>query len=541
MDLSLVYDLLIILTAGLLSGLVCKRLRVPTLIGYMLVGVLIGNGGLQLIRERSHDIELLAETGVFLLLFAIGLEFSLDELWKLGRHLLVGGSIQMGLVIAPVSFLLNLFGYSWQTSLLLASAFAFSSTVLVFKTLSDWGRSSSASGRRAIGILLFQDAALIPLLLVIPLLSGENDQIKSAEVIQLILTSFLFVGSVIFMRWLLSRWVIPTLASFRSPDSVVLASVVLLGGVTMAAFQFGLPPAVGAFAAGLMLSGTRWTAQIDALVLPFRETFAAVFFVSLGMLLDPQTVFGQPIVFVTSLIVLIALKAIAATIALRLTALSWKSSFHMGLGLAHVGEFAFALVTIASQAGLVTAPQAQQFVGVSLLSLMISPLLLSRAMKQTDAPSQATKTRRENVAIESRSALVVGLGPIGRQLASQLETAGYDVCLIDRSPLNLQQFAQQGFRTIVGDASESDVLERAEIRHTGITIISIAIDTDALSIVRQLRRLNRDGEIFVRCRFQSNVRLFKKLGASFVVSEETQALDALSKLLREVTPNHNDS
>ncbi len=541
MDLSLVYDLLIILTAGLLSGLVCKRLRVPTLIGYMLVGVLIGNGGLQLIRERSHDIELLAETGVFLLLFAIGLEFSLDELWKLGRHLLVGGSIQMGLVIAPVSFLLNLFGYSWQTSLLLASAFAFSSTVLVFKTLSDWGRSSSASGRRAIGILLFQDAALIPLLLVIPLLSGENDQIKSAEVIQLFLTSFLFVGSVIFMRWLLSRWVIPTLASFRSPDSVVLASVVLLGGVTMAAFQFGLPPAVGAFAAGLMLSGTRWTAQIDALVLPFRETFAAVFFVSLGMLLDPQTVFGQPIVFVTSLIVLIALKAIAATIALRLTALSWKSSFHMGLGLAHVGEFAFALVTIASQAGLVTAPQAQQFVGVSLLSLMISPLLLSRAMKQKDAPSPATETRRENVAIESRSALVVGLGPIGRQLASQLETAGYDVCLIDRSPLNLQQFAQQGFRTIVGDASESDVLERAEIRHTGITIISIAIDTDALSIVRQLRRLNRDGEIFVRCRFQSNVRLFKKLGASFVVSEETQALDALSKLLREVTPNHNDS
>ena len=162
-------------------------------------------------------------------------------------------------------------------------------------------------------------------------------------------------------------------------------------------------------------------------------------------------------------------------------------------------------------------------------------------MKQTDAPSQATETRRENLAIESRSALVVGLGPIGRQLASQLETAGYDVCLIDRSPLNLQQFAQQGFRTIVGDASESGVLERAEIHNTGITIVSIAIDTDALSIVRQLRRLNRKGEIFVRCRFQSNVRLFKKLGASFVVSEETQALDALSKLLREVTPNHNDS
>lgn len=154
-----IYDLLVILAAGLIAGVVCKRLRVPVLIGYILVGVLVGAGGLGLIREQSHDIGQLAEAGVFLLLFAIGLEFSPDELLGLGRHLLVGGSVQMALVAAPVAGVLIAVGLDWRSAVLLAAAVAFSSTVLVFKTLAEWGRTSTPAGRRAIGILLFQDAA----------------------------------------------------------------------------------------------------------------------------------------------------------------------------------------------------------------------------------------------------------------------------------------------------------------------------------------------------------------------------------------------
>ena len=312
------------------------------------------------------------------------------------------------------------------------------------------------------------------------------------------------------------------LTSFRSPDIVVLASIVVLGGVTLTSYRMGLPPAVGAFAAGLMLNGNRWTEQIDALVLPFRETFSAVFFVSLGMLLEPGTVIGQPIFFLGGLVLLIVIKAFAATIALRLTALPWALAIRMGFGLAHVGEFAFALVTIALTEGLVAEEAAQLFVAISLVSLMLSPLLLFFALRRSDPTRQQPESQQSAPEIRGRNAIVIGVGPIGRQLASQLETAGFDACLIDRSPLNLQQFAQQGFQTIVGDATEPGVLERANADEVGIAVISIAADSEALAIVRQLRRVNRNCEIFVRCRFQSNVRLLKKMGARYVVSEETR-------------------
>ena len=449
----------------------------------------------------------------------------------LGRHLLVGGSVQMLLVSVPVAWLLNWNGFSWQTSALLGAAVAFSSTVLVFKTLSEWGRSSSSSGRRAIGILLFQDVALIPLLLVIPLIAGQNDQPGTTEYLALATKSLLFVSSVTLMRWGLSRWLIPALTSFRSPDVVVLASIVILGGVTLASYRMGLPPAVGAFAAGLMLNGNRWTEQIDALVLPFRETFTAIFFVSLGMLLEPKTVIQQPVFFLVGLTSLIIIKAVAATIALRLTALPLSLSIRMGFGLAHVGEFAFAIVTIALKEGLVPEEKAQQFVAISLVSLMLSPILLTLALRGRDTAQKQIEKEQPIREIKSRNAIVIGMGPIGRQLASQLETSGYDACLIDRSPLNLQQFAQQGFRTIVGDATDPGTLERANADQVGIVVISIAVDSEAVAVVRELRQVNRSCEVFVRCRFQSNVQPLKNLGVRYVVSEETQALDAMSQLL----------
>ena len=196
--------------------------------------------------------------------------------------------------------------------MLIAAAVSFSSTVLVFKALSEWGHSSLPHGRRAIGILLFQDAALIPLLLLVPLLTGTGEAAGPIKYVLLAVTSLLFVGAVVGLRYVLAQWVIPLFASYRSPELVVLFTLVSLGGVTLAAYTVGLPPAIGAFAAGLMFSGNRWTRQIDALVLPFRETFAVVFFVSLGLLFEPRLVWSEPLVMLAGLAGLIAVKASAA-------------------------------------------------------------------------------------------------------------------------------------------------------------------------------------------------------------------------------------
>ena len=263
-----IYDLLVILTAGLAAGLASKRLKAPLPIGYMLVGALLAATGV--IQESNATIVELAEAGVFFLLFAVGLEFSLDELLRLRRAIFVGGITQMLLVAAPVTALLLVMQFDFRTSLLLGTAVSFSSTVLVFKTLAEWGRTSTKEGHHAIGILLFQDIALIPLLLVIPLFAvGDAPGLYDYSV--LFLVSVSFVASVVGVRAILSKWLIPHLISYRSPELVALAAIVVLGLVTFTAYRLGLPPAVGAFAAGLMLSGNRWTAQFDALVMPFER------------------------------------------------------------------------------------------------------------------------------------------------------------------------------------------------------------------------------------------------------------------------------
>jgi CPA2 family monovalent cation:H+ antiporter-2 len=528
-----VHDLLLILAAGLFAGVVCKWLRVPTLIGYMLVGVAIGGGGMGLVAEPHGEIAHLAEVGVFFLLFAIGLEFSLDELLRLGRHLLVGGSTQMVLVALPVAGGLAWAGVDVPTAVLLASGMAFSSTVLVFRTLAEWGQTSSVVGRRVIGILLFQDAALVPLLLFAPLLTGGRAP-GWLDFVQLTGASATFIGSVVLLRWILGRWLISRLAGYRSPELVVLATLVLLGGVTWFAHAIGLATAVGAFAAGLMLSANRWTPQIDALIMPFRETFAAIFFVSLGMLLESQTLWQRPLLVAGLAVVLILIKGVAATIALRLTRLSWRTSSGMGLGLAHVGEFAFVLVALGAETAVVSESHVQPFVAVSLISLMLSPLFLTLGLRLARDTAMVTEARDDRVLLRdggSKRALVVGMGPIGRRIASQLETTGYDACLIDRSPLNLHAFAQQGFRTIAGDANDPDVLDRAGASQVTLAAICIPEDSVALQLVRRLRDMSPSCTMLVRCRYLANVPKLTKAGADHVISEEELASRAILSLL----------
>ncbi len=222
-------------------------------------------------------------------------------------------------------------GFEWPTAILLAAAVAFSSTVLVFKALSEAGHASTPHGRRAICILLFQDAVLVPLLLLTSILVGEPP--TAMDYVWLVAGSSMFMLSIMGLRYLLAHWLVPLLATHRSPELVVLFSLVVLGAVTLFAHALGLPPAVGAFAAGLSLGGNRWSNQFDALLLPFRETFAAVFFVSLGLLLDLSQVAAEPLLLLGGVVLLIVLKTFAATVALWLTRLPWPQALGMGVGL----------------------------------------------------------------------------------------------------------------------------------------------------------------------------------------------------------------
>jgi CPA2 family monovalent cation:H+ antiporter-2 len=532
MELStIILDLLLVLAAGWVAGVICRRLNTSLLIGYLIVGAVIGGGGLRLVPSQQHELEYMAEAGALLLLFAVGIEFSLDELLRLSRYFLVGGSVQMLAVAVPLTLAARVAGLSWAGAMLAGAAGALSSTVLVFRALIELGHAGTGSGKRAVGILLFQDVALVPLLLVIPLLTGQETTPRLDAFVKLAGMSLLFISGVVGVRYVISRWLVPLMIDLKSVELVVLFAVIALGSACWVASLMGLPAAVGSLAAGISLGGNRLSKQIDTILLPFRETFAAVFFVSLGMLLDPRLFLREPMLLGLGLVAMLALKTVAATLAMRAVGLSWRGALGMGLGLSQLGEFSFLLVGEGVSNKLISEENYGRMLFIALGTLIATPWLLKLGLHLTDEEQQlegSSEPRKDHEANSAtRRAALFGIGLIGRQLASRLETMGIEVCMADLSPVNLYPFAQQGFRTIVGDARDPDVLERCEIASCRLIIVAVPDDSAALDIVRAVRVASSSCQILVRCRYEANRSALQQAGATKVVTEEAEAAGRL--------------
>jgi CPA2 family monovalent cation:H+ antiporter-2 len=535
---QLVLDLLLVLSAGLAAGVICKRFGLSVLTGYLIVGALIGQGGSGLVTEQRHyELSSLAEAGALLLLFSIGIEFSLQELLRLSRYFFVGGPVQMALSAAPVTAAGMMLGLSWRPAVLIGAAAALSSTVLVYKALEEYGQTATAHGRRAIAILLFQDVLLAPLVLLIPLLTHTGAEPTVATWGFLAAKSLLFVVAVLLLRRIVNMWLVPALAALRSTELVVLFAITMLGGAGLGAYSLGLPPALGAFAAGLALNGNRLTGQIDALVLPYRETFAAVFFVSLGTLMRFDVLWQHPLLCFGGLAGVLLVKAAAGTVALRAVGLPWRVAGGMGLGLAQLGEFSFLLLAAGLAAKLIEPLHFQVALALALGTLILTPQLIKTGLRWADTSldMELDGGPPEGPALPAvRHAVIIGLGPIGTQVASRLETSGIDVCLVDLSPVNLHPYAQEGFHTVAGDATDRHVLGRAGIAQVKLAVVAVPKDQTSQQIVRAIRRLNAGCAILVRCRYQSSVAAVKKAGATAVVSEEAEASAGLLRLLERV-------
>ncbi|QDT63367.1 cation:proton antiporter [Calycomorphotria hydatis] len=532
-DLSiLTLNLLTILTAGFVAGAVSRWLNISMLIGYMVIGAIIGAGGLGLVVQPGHELEYLARFGALLLLFSVGIEFSLEELMRMGRFLSVGGSVQMLTVAAPLTVGCLAFGVGWQVAILIGAAVALSSTVLVFKALAELGQMSTPHGRRAVGILLFQDIALVPLMLLVPLLTGSDEGPSLSSVIQLGITSVIFVVAVLAMREIIRRWMVDQLSWFRSVELIVLFTVVILGGTCWASAALGLPPAIGALAAGLMMSGNRLSKQIDTVILPFRESFAAVFFVTLGTLLDVRIFLSEPGFLTAGLVGTIVLKGAAAALALRLTGLKWLPATGMGLGLAQMGEFSFLLIAEGLAEGVISAESYNRVLFIAMGTLIATPPLIKLGMRWCDVDHHEEAFPESVTAEPIKEATIMGAGPIGRQVASRLELMGVESHIIDLSPINLHALAQLGFHTVAGDARNDRILKMARVPECTLVVVAVPDDEIAKQVVHAVRQLNADAAILVRCRYQATVPALKKLGAEQVVSEEVEASDRLAELCR---------
>src|SRR5687768_14823774 len=376
-SLPLLEDLLVLLLASVPIAFIFHRLRLPTIVGFMITGIVIGPHALGLIKD-VHAIEMLAEIGVALLLFTIGLEFSLRRMLEMKRLVLLGGGLQVILTTLLVTGIANLLGRSLNQAIFFGFLFALSSTAIVLKTYIDRAEVDAPHGRAGVGILLFQDLSIVPMMLLIPILSGRNAGSTSQ-----ILTTFATAIIAIAVIYLATRRVVPYLlhhiVRLRSPEVFISSVVLICLGTSFVIAQFGLSLALGAFIAGMVLSESEYNHQIIADILPFRDVFNSLFFISIGMLLSLGALASNIFAVILLVAALIAVKALIVLAVVRTLGYSLRIATMTAIGLSQIGEFSFILAKTGVAEGLLRGLSYQRFLAASIVSMIATPFLIKAA------------------------------------------------------------------------------------------------------------------------------------------------------------------
>ncbi len=501
-----------------------------------------------LIKEASaseETIDAIAEFGCLLLLFAIGIEFTFDKLAATAKYMFVGGLIQMTSTIAVTLGVCLAFHMSWQAGLAIGCVVALSSTALVYRSMADVGQADTKRAQATLGLLIFQDVALVPILLVLPRILGasggsETELWVSNPWIDMGLKSATFCAIVLALKNANMRFIIPRLASFQSNDMVILYAIVVLAGMCLIAALLGLTPALGALAAGIALGENRLTHQIDALVMPFREAFSAMFFISLGMLTDFAHVFQHPFVCLVTLVVALSFKSLCATVALKACGMDFRGALAYGTSISQIGELAFMILALAEED--VDENVYDTILFISVASLVLTPNIVKIALTKFGMKPEEVETTNKDEAItpELRRAIknasghvvVVGAGHIGKRVADELIALGASVCLIDFNPVNLHPFKQNGTPTVVGDGADQNVLRAAGIERSDAVFVTVPRDDLAINVVRSARDMFPTVPIIARSRYNLNVSLLKRAGATRVFCEEEQIANELVDILK---------
>ncbi len=554
-DIPVLRELLLIASASLAVVLVFQRLKLPPTIGFIVTGILIGPGGFGLVRDAVF-VRTMAEIGVVLLLFTVGLEFSLTDLRRLGRTAIIGGGFQVFLTLGLVALGFVAFGMHPAPAIFLGMLAALSSTAVVLKLLTDRFELESPHGRLATAVLIFQDLIAVLFLLAVPLLGrwyGGTDPAAHgapslwAAVIVVGLFVLLFLGGQRALRWVFAR-----AARSRSREAFLFGVVlVALGSASLAAWA-GLSLALGAFLAGLLLAESDFREQVAADVLPFRDTLASVFFVSLGMSFLPASVIEHPGIVFGSAFLLVVIKLGAGVLALRLAGANWRVGFAAALVLAQIGEFSFMIAQAGQPYGLFSGTIGQAFFASAVFSLMLTPLLVARApdwalqleMRVTalrlrggrsvaDLPSSAlADAPRSNLL--AGHVVIAGFGLNGRNLARVLRSVRVPHVIVDLNADALATEAAAGSTTLVGDITRELILKQAGVTRARVLVLAISDPTATRQACRVARALSADVHIIVRTRQVAEIDGLFTVGANQVIPEEFEtSIEIFTAVLRD--------
>lgn len=531
MEIPLLKDIVIIFGVSILVLLVCHRIKVPTIVGFLLTGVLIGPHGLGFVKS-VHDVEVLAEIGIVLLLFTIGIEFSLQKLWQVKKPVLVGGSLQVVVTLLAVFGLVSLAGPDPAEALFIGFLLALSSTAIVMRILQERAEVDSRHGRLVLAILIFQDLAIVPMIIFTPSLAGQTGGGVSS--LLLILKALGVVVLILFSATILVPRLLRQIVRTRSRELFLLSVVLICIAVAWLTSLAGLSLGLGAFLAGLVISESEYSHQALEGILPFKDVFNSFFFISIGMLLDVGFLFEKPLLLGALTAAVLVLKTIiAGAVTLPLGA-SLRTALLTGLSLGQVGEFSFILSKTGLEFGLIEQNLYQLFLSVSLVTMALTPFIIAVAPRVADAANRLPLPARLktgayplNQGIEELEkrvlqdhVIIVGYGLNGRNLARAARTVGILYTIVEANPDTVRNERAKGEPIHYGDATHEAVLQQAHIESARILVIAISDPTATARVTQLARRLNPFVHVIVRTRFVGEIKSLYEAGANEVIPEE---------------------
>lgn len=541
--------LVIVLGISAVIVFILGKLRISSVVGFLLAGILIGPSGLNLIKQ-VQSIEILAEIGVVLLMFTIGLEFSLKNLLQLRSIVLGGGALQIGLTIVFTGTVGYLFyGQTVSAAVFQGFIVALSSTAIVFKLLFDRAEMNSPVGRFSVGILIFQDLCVVPFMLLVPVLAGNT---AGASIPVTVAKAFLVIGLILFA----SRWLVPAIfkhiVGTKSRELFVISIITLCLGTAVLTSTLGLSLALGAFLAGMIISESEYAAQAVSDIIPFKESFTGLFFISIGMLLDIGFVTGNLPAITTIVLIIVLVKLGVLAMTSLILGNSLKTSLMAGFYLFQIGEFSFVLALAGRHQGLISGNLYQTFLAASIITMVLTPFLIraSSGIAEwlvTKTPLSSIERRRHRADRERYPksirdhVIIVGFGLNGGNLARILRSMGIAYVVLELNSKTVRSAKRRGEPIFYGDGTSIEILHKMGVKTAGVLVVAISDAASTRRIVQLARSENPHLYIIARTRYVAEVEQLKLLGANDVIPEEFEtSIEIFSKVLHHLHVPLND-
>jgi CPA2 family monovalent cation:H+ antiporter-2 len=521
----LLQDILIILAASIVIIVISSRFKIPAVAGFLITGMLIGPHALGLVKNIA-EIEVFAEIGIVLMIFIVGIEFSLRRLKQIRTLIIKAGGGQVVITILVVVLIAIALGFKIQNSIFFGFLVSLSSTAIVIKLLQDRQEVDSPQGKINLGVLLFQDLCVVPMIVLVPLLALKGELDIETTIFKVAVAGISVAGIIVAARFLMPP-ILNLIVKTRLKEIFIIGSLFLCLGMAYATYELGLSLALGAFVAGIIISESRYSSQIISDILPFKEGFNSIFFISVGMLLDLGFVYQNYLTAFSLGAGIFLLKAIIVFALVLLLKYPMRIAFICGAGLAQIGEFSFIIARLGFDYQLISTDMYQAFLASSVLTMIFTPFAFNLspkvAVKLTKGKTVFPVKKRTESEKFTNHVVIVGAGVSGKTLARVLNETGVKYIFIELNPDTIKRMAEEGEIAVYGDASRMTILEEAQVK-TARAIVFVISDPFIINYaIANARRLNKNLYIIVRTRHVSDIDGLYQAGADMVFAEEYEA------------------